>query len=104
MKERSEHTSVGLADTLLSAGVSGIHPLFDLSMIRRAFARIDDGLVHEPGLRAAHVALRDLARLRGLEARRCHLRALPPATVDLLVYLYFRHLDRQLIAQGPVLH
>lgn len=97
-------TSVGLGDTLLSSGASGVHPLFDASMIRRAFARIDGGLVDEAGLWAVHAALRELAALGGLAARRQYLRALPPTTVDLLVYLYFRHLDRQLLAAGPTLH
>lgn len=103
MKERSAHTTVVLSDSLLSSGVEGVHPLFDEEMIRRAFARVD-GLLDEGGLWAAHEALRALSRREGLLAQRCYLRSLPASTVDVLVYLYFRHLDRRLLAAGPTLH
>lgn len=104
MKERSAHTTVVLSDRLLSSGVEGVHPLFDGEMIRRAFARVDDGLLDAAGLWAAHGALRDLATREGLLAQRRYLCALPASTVDVLVYLYFRHLDRRLLAAGPTLH
>lgn len=104
MKERSAHTTVVLSDSLLSSGVEGVHPLFDEEMIRRAFARVDDGLLDGGGLWAAHEALRALARRGGLLAQRGYLRSLPASTVDVLVYLYFRHLDRRLLAAGPTLH
>lgn len=104
MKERSAHVTVGLSDSLLSSGIEGVHPLFDGWMIRRAFARIGDGLVDEAGLWAAHGALRELSARDGFLAQRRFLRTLPSETVDVLVYLYFRHLDRRLIAAGPTLH
>lgn len=104
MKERSAQPDIGLTDTLLSCGLAGLHPLFDHQTIRRAFARIDQGLVHERGLFAAHHAMRRLAELDDLRLMRRFVRTLPPSTVDLLVYLYFRRLDRQLVAEGPTLH
>lgn len=104
MKERSATPGIGLTDSLLSCGVVGQHPLFDGATIRRAFARIDGGLVHEQALFSAHEAMRRLAELDDLRLMRRFVRSLPPSTVDLLVYLYFRRLDRRLIADGPTLH
>lgn len=104
MKERSAQPGAGLTDTLLSCGLTGVHPLFDPQTIRRAFARIDEGLVCETALMAAHDAMRSLAELDDVYLMRRYVLTLPPATVDLLVYLYFRRLDRRLIAEGPTLH
>lgn len=104
MKERSAQPNIGLTDTLLSCGLTGQHPLFDPVTIRRAFARIDEGLVCEQALLAGHDALRHLAELDDLAAMRRFVRRLPPPTVDLLVYLYFRRLDRRIVAEGPTLH
>jgi len=95
---------MGLTDTLLSCGQQGIHLLFDTVTIRRAFARIAHDLIAERSLLAAHDAMRDLVELDGLDAMRLYLNALPSSTVDLLVYLYFRRLDRRLVADGPTLH
>lgn len=104
MKERTAQPGIGLTDTLLSCGLMGQHPLFDAGTIRRAFAHIDEGLVCEQALLAAHHAMRILAELDDLRAMRRFVRGLPSPTVDLLVYLYFRRLDRRIIAEGPTLH
>lgn len=104
MKERSARPGVGLSDSLLSCGLTGQHPLFDRATIRRAFARIDEGLVHERALFSAHDAMRRLAELDDLRTMRRFVGSLPPSTVDLMVYLYFRRLDRRLVAAGPTLH
>lgn len=95
---------IGWTDTLMSCGERGAHPLFEPVMIRRAFGRIDDGLVHESALMAAHAALRTLATLDGLPQMRALIASLPTTTVDVLVYLYFRRLDRRLLDEGPTLH
>lgn len=104
MKERSAQPDIGLTDSLLSCGLVGQHPLFDRATIRRAFARIDEGLVRERTLFSAHEAMRRLAEFDDLRVMRRFVASLPPATVDVMVYLYFRRLDRRLAAEGPTLH
>lgn len=104
MNRQYASAAAGWSDTLMSCGARGAHPLFDPVMIRRAFARIDDDLVHESALMAAHTALRALGDLGDLPAMRALLAALPTTTVDVLVYLYFRRLDRRLLEAGPTLH
>jgi hypothetical protein len=94
----------GLPAGLLTLGRLGHHPLFDAAAIRRAFARVDDGLIEQRALLGAHQAMRALAGLPGLAEMRHYLRALPEPTVDLLVYLYFRKLDQSLDGEDRTLH
>ena len=49
---------------LMESAASGIHPLFDPPAIRRAFARLRQGLLSQPALMDAHQALRRVGRLR----------------------------------------
>ncbi len=104
MKEQPVTSVVGLPQGLVRSGLSGAHPLFDARTIRRAFLRIEAGQVDPHLLYSAHRALRSLATYESVDAMRAFVRALPPPTVDLLVFLYFRHLDRHLADRAPTLH
>lgn len=94
----------GLAQGLIFMGAEGLHPLFDSEWIRRAFDRMDAGLLQYDQLVAAHQALKDLARFRRMDRKRAYLQQLPEATVDMLVFLYFRSLDQFLETQEPTIH
>ncbi|MEZ4464816.1 MAG: hypothetical protein R3F60_02370 [bacterium] len=90
---------------LMESAASGIHPLFDPPAIRRAFARLRQGLLSQPALMDAHQALRYLTRFEGLDDKRAYLAVLPPDTVDVLIYLYFRSVDAWMSRQeGVALH
>lgn len=94
----------GLAPGLISMGAEGVHPLFESFWIRRAFDRIEDGLIESESLILAHAALKKLARLRRLDSMRRYLETLPTSTVDVLVFLYFRSVDQFLETQPPNIH
>ena len=104
LKGQAFSSAEGLSASLLALGRAGYHPLFEAAAIRRAFARVDDGLIQQHALLGAHHALRALAALEDLDAMRRYLSALPPSTVDLLVYLYFRKLDAALEREERTLH
>lgn len=104
MKESPLSEFTGLSDGLMSTGARGMHLLFDAPAIRRAFSRLASGLVSEGHLMSAHHALRHLEGLGCIAQMREYLGHLPDATVDLLVYLYFRRLDQFLEATPRTLH
>ncbi len=104
MKPQGNSPLGGLAPELISMGAVGLHPLFESQWIRRAFDRIDQGLLQYDQLVAAHQALRQLARLRRMDSKRAFLNRLPESTVDTLVFLYFRTLDQFLESHEPTIH
>ncbi len=89
---------------LISAAARGIHPLFDTTSIRRAFSRLDHGLINEQNLLHAHEALSDLVSLQNLIDQQIYLGTLPEPVVELLVFLYFRTVDQFLEASHHTLH
>lgn len=94
----------GIAPELISMGAVGLHPLFDSQWIRRAFDRIDQGLLRYEQLVAAHQAIGKLSRMRRVDSKRAYLSSLPESTVDTLVFLYFRTLDQFLESHEPTIH
>lgn len=94
----------GLARGLISMGAHGLHPLFDMEWIRRAFDRVDSGLLQADELLLAHRALKRLARMQGIDEMRGYLRLLPEPTVDVLVFLYFRSVDQFIESRAPTVH
>lgn len=104
MKPQAFSPIGGLAHGFISMGAEGLHPLFDSQWIRRAFDRVDSGLLQHEQVVAAHQALKDLAKFRNIQRKRAFLKALPEATVDTLVFLYFRSLDQFLETQEPTIH
>ncbi|MCA9546220.1 MAG: hypothetical protein KC613_17570 [Myxococcales bacterium] len=104
MKEQPVTSVVGLPQGLVYAGLSGAHPLFDTHAIRRAFGRVQAGQIDQRLMLSAHRALRSLAAYESVDAMRAFVRALPPPTVDLLIFLYFRHLDQHQSEARPTLH
>jgi hypothetical protein len=93
-----------LSRGLLRCGSMGSHLLFDSLCIHRAFERIERGAIRQADLLSAHIALRELASEPDLHAKRAFVRELPRATSDLLVFLYFRRLDRYLGESERVYH
>ena len=89
---------------LLHCGSIGSHLLFDSPCIHRAFDRIERGAIRQVDLLSAHVALRELGDEPDLLAKRAFVRGLPRSTLDLLVFLYFRRLDRYLAESARVYH
>jgi len=99
------NSSIGaISPDLISMGAIGLHPLFDSQWIRRAFDRVDHGLLRYEQLIAAHQALGKLSRMRQVDSKRAYLSRLPESTVDTLVFLYFRTLDRFLESHEPTIH
>ncbi len=87
---------------LMESAASGIHPLFEALAIRRAFSRLRNGLLSQPALQDAYLALRYIDRFASLEEKREYISVLPDDTVDVLVYLYFRTLDAWLTGQSEL--
>ena len=104
MKEQPVTSVTGLPSGLVHAGLSGAHPLFETGAIRRAFRRIQAGRIDQRLMLSAHRALRSLSAYESVDAMRAFVRALPPPTVDLLIFLYFRHLDQHQAEAEPTLH
>lgn len=94
----------GLDPSLMETGARGTHVLFSQRAIRRAFARVEADLVREGHLLAAHQALRALSALPDVTSMVAYVGALPEATTDMLVFLYFRSLDRFLADQPHAVH
>lgn len=104
MKEQPITPVTGLSDDLVRLGIEGTHPLFEARWIRRAFDRLDGSGMNHARLLSAHHALRVLAALDRFEHARAYLAELPTATLDLVIFLYFRTLDREINQAGPTIH
>jgi hypothetical protein len=97
-------TSVtGLSAEIVRVGLGGMHPLFSAASIRRAFHHLETSLDHER-LLSAHQAQRTLGEMTDIRTMRAYLATLPSETLDLVVFLYFRTLDRQICHEGRTLH
>lgn len=94
----------GLDPALMETGARGTHVLFSRAAIRRAFARVEADLVREGPLLAAHQALRELGALPDVTAMVEYVEQLPESTTDMLVFLYFRSLDRFIAEHPPTIH
>lgn len=103
VKQQPALSGAGLPTELVRAGLRGIHPLFDADAIRRAFGRVEAAAFDHELLLAAYRALQALVSLRSLDEMRAHVEGLPPGTVDLMVFVYFRTLDT-LASAPPTLH
>ncbi len=104
MREQSFSLLDGLSYGLISTGAKGNHLLFDPESIRRAFSRVEHGLIEESNLLSAHRALRHLGKMHDLLDMRCFINDLPSETVDLIVFIYFRSLDQYMSCTPFSLH
>ncbi|MBU0552593.1 hypothetical protein KKF91_15830 [Myxococcota bacterium] len=84
----------GLPRALIELGKSGYHPLFSNRAIRRAFKKIGNGLLREERLLAAHKALRRISPFTEIQDIKDDLLALEEDTYDLIIYFYFRSLEK----------
>ena len=89
---------------LLELARSGVHPLFDNSLIRRALegsAVLDLG---RSGLRDVAGAIKEVVTLGTLDEQRAYIATLSPTLQEMLVLMYFRLVDRLSEGESVTLH
>ena len=91
---------------LIALGVKGNHLLFENDRIREAFARqkeILSGLENRK-LGEVQKAIREILTIPDFEGKREYIATLPKETEDILIFLYFQMIERNLVQTHPARH
>ena len=91
---------------LIALGVKGSHLLFENDRIREAFARQKEILSGLENRKLGEVqrAIRELLNIPDFEGKKEFIAALPKETEDILIFLYFQMIERNLVLTHPARH
>ncbi len=90
---------------LLEQGRSGVHPLFDTDLIRRALLTVPLDVADDDAmLGRLERVITDLADLPTIADQRAFIASLPEGIQDLMVLLYFRFLDQFMQGRELTIH
>ena len=107
MESFNQEAAVASAlEYLISLGVKGNHVLFENDQIREAFARQKDALTGLEHSRIGEVqrAIREILTIPDFEGKKEFIATLPRETQDILIYLYFQMIERNLASSHPPRH
>ena len=91
---------------LIHLGVKGNHLLFGNERIREAFSRQKEALTGLENHRIGEVqrAIREILTIPDFEGKKEFIAALPKETQDILIFLYFQMIERNLVLTHPARH
>jgi len=103
---QQEPTTPSALEYLIYLGVKGNHLLFRNDRIREAFSRQKEALTGLETHRIGEVqhAIRELLAIPDFEGKREYIEALPKETQDILIFLYFQMIERNLVLTHPARH
>jgi len=103
---QQEPSTPSALEYLIHLGAKGNHLLFGNDRIREAFARQKEALTGLENHRISEVqrAIRELLAIPDFEGKREFIAGLPKETQDILIFLYFQMIERNLVLTHPARH